>query len=263
MGPATTALNAQETTVKEVAQPLPSESGTNLPSLEAPEPSEIAAIVEQLNAPDFESREAASARIREWSGAHGEIVRTPLLQACKKSTSPEVRYRLFSALMDLASGIQPSSKPGFLGIQMMDQQVMIPSDKDGEPNQTTTSIMVMRCVAGTAAQRAGIRTGEHIVSVDDRKVASEGGETASAQFSEYIRSKAASMDVKLEIYSPRTKKVRKVTITLGERPEALEDLRYKKQLAESTVRKWLKEVRCEPINKQWDRASLASTASIQ
>ena len=107
-----------------------------------------------------------------------------------------MRYRIYGILLDLAQGMRPQSKPGFLGILMLDSILAFP---DGT---TKKSIIVRQVVAGTAAARSGLQINDHIVAVDGMKMqpGATVSDTASARFSEYIRGKAAQAEVELDVY---------------------------------------------------------------
>ena len=196
---------------------------------------ELEVTATALDASDFTERENASARIEELAVQHGSTVRDSLISIYKSSSSPEVRYRIYSILLNLAQGVRPDAKPGFLGIMMMDSKVTLP---DGT---NATSIIVRQVVAGSAAARSGLQPSDHIVAVDGKKMkpGTSTTDTASSRFSEYIRSKAAQAEVELEVYSARKRKLSNIRITLGERPDKYEDPRYKKNLANDVVKGWL------------------------
>lgn len=202
-----------------------------------PPPEELQPLALALDASAFAEREKATAGLRELALGHGIAMRPALVAIYREAKSPEVRYRVFGILLDLAQGLEPESKPGFLGIMMMDSSIVLP---DGT---TATSIMVRQVVPDSAAARGGLQLSDHIVAVDGKPVLPGNGinDTASAAFSEYIRSKPADIEVALDVYSPRKRAVQKLRITLGERPDQFEDVRYKRALAEDTVKEWVRQ----------------------
>lgn len=196
-------------------------------------------MVEQLDAPQFEQRESASRALRNAALSQKDAIQASLVACYKNATSPEVRYRLYRVLLDLADGMRPDAKPGFLGIMMMDSQVTLPGGNSAK------SIIVRQVVAGSAAARAGLKLMDHIIAVDGKpmEAGATPADTASFRFSEYIRSKPAQAEVELEVYSSRPGKVRKVIVTLGERPDQYQDQTYKRKLANDVVQGWLGESR--------------------
>jgi membrane-associated protease RseP (regulator of RpoE activity) len=201
-----------------------------------PGDAELAAMLKQLDASAFDERERASAVVREWALQHRDALKEQLLAAHRAAASPEVRYRIYNILLDLAVDARPDAKPGFLGIMMRDSEVTLPDGK------TATSIMVIQIVQDSAAARAGLQMNDHIVAIDgkDMQPGDTLTDTASARFSEYVRSKPAQAEVELTVFSQRRRTVSKIPITLGERPDALSNSdSYRKTLANDVVKEWL------------------------
>lgn len=203
-----------------------------------PTVSDLMQMVALLDVPEFEQRERASDALKSVALVHGDALRSPLVACYKNASSPEVRYRLYRVLLILADGMRPDAKPGFLGIAMLDSTVTLP---DGE---VAKSIIVRRVLEGTAADRSGLKLMDHIVKVDGKPM--EAGtdptdptDTASARFSEYIRTKPAQAEVKLDVYKSQTRKLAIVNITLGERPVEHVDQIYKSKIANDVVKGWL------------------------
>ena len=132
------------------------------PSTPLPGDAELAAMLKQLDASAFDERERASAVVREWAVQHRDALKEPLLAAHRAAGSPEVRYRIYNILLDLAADARPDAKPGFLGIMMRDSEVTLPDGK------TATSIMVIQIVPDSAAARAGLQMNDHIVAIDGK-----------------------------------------------------------------------------------------------
>ncbi|MEZ5328831.1 MAG: PDZ domain-containing protein, partial [Verrucomicrobiales bacterium] len=201
-----------------------------------PTDAELAAMVKQLDASAFDERERASAALRSQALQHRELMKEQLVKVYKADPSPEVRYRVYNILLDLAADARPDAKPGFLGIMMRDAEVSLPDGK------VATSISVMQVVQDSAAARAGLQVNDHIIAIDGREMQAGDGitDTASARFSEYVRGKPAQAEVELSVFSPRRRAVNKIQITLGERPDALSNSDYyKRTLANDVVKEWI------------------------
>ena len=202
---------------------------------------ELPRLIRDLDDESFKTREHASVRLAELAKSAGEeekaAMRAKLTRSYKRARGLDLRFRLYGALLKLADAETPDKKPGFLGIQMMDSIAVLPG------GQRVTSINVRMVIEDSAAETHGIKIHDHIVSLDGERF--ERGTSianmASARFGEKVRKRSVDSEVVLEVYTPRTRSLRKLTVKLGERPEYLRDSQQELTKSNNLVKEWLAE----------------------
>jgi len=206
------------------------------------EPAEaLAGVVRRLDDDAFPVRQAAQEELGRLVDEHEQALKPALLEKLVATGSPEVRFRLYGALLKLAKGATEKRKQGFIGIQMTDAEFAAP---DGKALQ---SILVRMVVPGSAAAEARLRIGTNIVGIDGKRFdPPEGEDTVSARFASYVRKKAAGEPVKLEVFSPGQQKPEVLLLKLGERPAeyAAMDLQDDSFLTD-TVETWIAEAKAK------------------
>jgi len=208
---------------------------------------EVWELVIQLDDDSFLTREKATVRLSQLaetgSAEEKETVRQELLKGYKATTSPEVRFRVYSVLLRLAGEVKPVRRPGFLGIQMQDSSVRLPG------GEVATTIKVLLVLKETAAMRRGIKVSDHIVSLDGKRFerATDPSNSASAQFGKIVRDLPVGSFVELEIYSARTRSLRKLDVMLGARPDEHITESFKRMMSNETVKAWLSQ---EPLEEK-------------
>ena len=131
------------------------------PEEKLPKPSakELQQLVGGLGAESFSLREKSQAALDKYASQYPKEVQKGLVSTYLEATDPEVRYRLGSVVFTAVSEDIPHS--GFLGILMTGSQTVL----DGR--KVVGSIRISQVLPKTAASRAGLRAGDHIVKVDE------------------------------------------------------------------------------------------------
>lgn len=163
-----------------------------------------------LASPSFQEREKGQAEIVEWARQQQKPPMDELLRQSRDAADPEVRLRCLNALKELVNDEYQRDGEGYIGIAMRDEVANVPGD--GKPRSVIRITMVQE---GTAAEEAGLRMNDLIVSMND-EIWHEG--EPSGPLRGKIRMMKPGTKTRLGIL--REDKVLKVEVTLRRRPVA-------------------------------------------
>ena len=167
------------------------------------------ALVAALASEDFREREEAQSQLAAWARAEPARAMEFLFLEHESIGDPEARLRIRDTLRELVvEDHQRNHGEGYVGIRMMELNVVIPGD-----NQPHTGIQIVEVVADSPADRAGLRLGDTIVSLEGLRWTGPGAPDA---FSAAVRKFKPRDKVKLEVL--RNGELRKVEVELGLRP---------------------------------------------
>ena len=169
-----------------------------------------ASLVASLVSDDFPEREKAEGELLKWVRSGGERRTDWLLRRLSEDEDPEVRERSLRVLREVVLEQLESKRPGFLGISMVAIEL---TDAAGggygiEVGQTTD---------GSPAERAGLKPGDVIVSLNGQKWASD---QAPLRFAEVVGGKGAGDRIALEVLRAPDGGRERVEIILAARPWA-------------------------------------------
>lgn len=167
-----------------------------------------------LGSDSFQERSSAEERLGAWAEGNGKVAKDWLAASMEATEDPEVKQRLRKVLKDLVVGEAIATGPGYVGIQMAPAQVMVPGE-----DRLSGGVMIQAVVPGTPGERAGLKPGDVIVSLDGRKLAVE---EAVDEFREGVASKRPGTKVKFGVL--REGEVRIVEVALAPKPLALPEL---------------------------------------
>lgn len=167
---------------------------------------QVEPLLKDLGSPDFETREAASKKIE----AIGPAAFTALSRHYYSNRDYEVRLRIQDIVKKQYLWHTLLKRKGFMGVQYQAYTGRpIASDE--------TAIIISRVEPGHAAQAAGLRPRDLIVSVDDKPI-----NDVIEDFAEYIQDQGAGGKLVLGIIrrdqSQQTIRRIEVTLTLQARP---------------------------------------------
>jgi len=186
----------------------PATVGSSAPTLGSTEPrDDIERWIRQLSDADFETREAADAKLRKIG-----IDRIDRLAEVYQTIDDyEAKVRIQRIAEYIYFWDRVIGKNGFLGIS---HQVYVPSPR-GDPrvDPGKTAFKIVQVIPDTAAERAGLRKGDLIVSVDGIKLAEGAG---PANFAELIRHKLPGAELMFEFFRGDEHITKRVAI--GHRP---------------------------------------------
>lgn len=167
-----------------------------------------------LGSESFRERSAAEERLGRWAGENGERAKDWLATSMDATADPEVKRRLRKVLKGVVVEDEIASGPGYVGIQMAPAQIMLPGEK-----RLRGGVSVQFVVPGTPGERAGLRPGDTIVSLEGRKWSVE---KAIDGFREAVSERRPGARVKLGVL--RDGKVLTVEVELAPKPLALPEL---------------------------------------
>lgn len=181
--------------------------------IEAKSPEELTTL---LGHQRFRIRELAGKRLKELLATTPDKVTDACYQAYTSQADPEIRMRAREVLLDHVVREQGGASRGFVGIGLMLHAFF---DKDGK---IQFAVKVSQVVPGTPAEKAGIKMGDLITSVDGVSLADKEGDQ---RFMDIVGNKGAGKQVTLKFTrEEQGKQVDKtVELTLAPRPAMLGD----------------------------------------
>lgn len=157
-------LGAGEDEQASTPQPEPAAAKADQPAPVSIDKAHVAALVAKLGDQQWTTREDAE---KELVGLGPDVL--PILDKyLPVAKDPEVLQRLERVFRDLTPQSQyagDDARPGFLGIQLD----VVVNDADPRLGERENGVLVMGVVADTAAEKAGLREGDLIVSLDGSK----------------------------------------------------------------------------------------------
>ncbi len=238
------ALEEPEAPVGGEDSPIAPEEG---PALPEPRLAELRHLVGGLASESFAVREGAQAALARYAEEHPDAVKRGLAEVYMSSQDPEQRYRLAEVIYDAV--VEEMAHSGFLGIMMHERPLLV-------QGKQSASILVREVGKGSAADRAGLRPGDHILQVDDlrfmpnnRPVPGGAGLLASStyspnmtRFKSYIEQQKKGAEVNLKVIRSAggAEDVMDVKVKLGKRPRDLMEPAERLE-EEQFFEKWLKE----------------------
>ena len=166
----------------------------------------VAALVRRLASADYTEREEADERLRTIGMAAVE----ELARAYCDTDDFETRIRIQRIVEQVFFWDRVLGKNAFLGIQ---HTVYIPPGPDPRIPQGRVTFEIRQVIPGTAADRAGLRSGDIILSVDGNTLPQ--GADARA-FADLIRFKLPGTPVAIEFFRGDARVV--MQVALGHRP---------------------------------------------
>lgn len=171
------------------------------------------ALVDSLGSEAFKERIKAQTDLSRWALEKPAVSQPWLFREMEATGDPEVRFRLREVLKGAVVAEHQKDGPGYVGISMLDVEVMIPGKKGPEPR---AGVSVGRVQPDTPASRAGLQVGDVVVSVGKLKW-TDG--RASTGFQNAIMKHKPGDKVELGIL--RGGELKKVEVTLSARPMGL------------------------------------------
>ncbi|HNO76530.1 MAG TPA: PDZ domain-containing protein [Phycisphaerae bacterium] len=200
--------------------PAVTSKGQSAPARSAPDPKQydqlnlgfdnapddqVEPLIEQLGSPDFETREAASKQLEDI----GPAAFAALSRHYYSNRDFEVRLRIEQIVKNQYLWHTLLKHNGFMGVQYSPH-----TGTPFDPNQPV--ILIGSVEAGHAAQKAGLRQGDVIASIDQHPI----GEIED--FAEYIKKKGVGGKLALTIIRrdpfDHTLTSKELTLVLGARP---------------------------------------------
>lgn len=213
------------------------------------------ALVASLGSEDFKERIKAQTDLSRWALEKPAVSKPWLFRELEATEDPEVRFRLREVLKGAVVAEHQKDGPGYVGIGMLDVEVMVPGKDGPEPR---AGVSITRVQADTPASRAGLLAGDVVVSVDQLKW-TEG--IASTGFQEAIMKHKPGDKVELGIL--RGAELKKVEVTLAARPMGLPEAAKGQQFQLQGVQ-GLQGIPGIRLNlMQWDEAELKAMEEKQ
>lgn len=169
-------------------------------------PNSIEEVVPLLGSESYETRQKSSQKLLELAKADPKKHAKTLAKFYYTNKNPEVRSRLKTTLNDLYNEKFVPEAPGYLGVMHEVNQVELKGAKQA-------SILVLRVVAGTAAQKAGLQAGDNILAIDELDLAKIPAHQVRDRFSRQIKQAKANTVIKIKIL--RKQKVVEISAKLG------------------------------------------------
>lgn len=190
----------------------------------------------------FSERESAQAELTEWSMRHPKAATPALLKLSESDDDPEVRKRALNVLRALGDADYLSDGQGYLGIRMLEELIEV-----GEDGNERFGIRVVDVMEGSPAQKADLRRGDLIISLDG-KGWERGG--AVTEFGDTVAAKKPLVDMILMVKRAEPAAIA-ITVKLGKRPVADlqmagDDLRLlEEQAKQRHFKDWLRKQQAE------------------
>ncbi|MGJ8634776.1 MAG: PDZ domain-containing protein [Luteolibacter sp.] len=163
-------------------------------------------LVSGLVADDFAERGDAEDALYEWGRITGQAALESIAKAAKSSEEPEMRERSISVLKRLSDEDYMSEGSGYLGISMNEGVFMVDEDQ--------IAILVTSVVKGTPAEKAGLKAGDGILTLNGE--AWEGVEATKALHERIMGMKPRDV-AKMMIFRAGEKPF-ELKVVLGRRP---------------------------------------------
>ena len=146
--------------VQVLPQPTGAEPPTQSPEVQLAEPTveDLQKIATGLASESFQIREKSQAALAKYARQYPEKVKEGLAPSYLESVDAEVRFRLAEVIYDAV--VDEMEHSGFLGIIMLTSAITV-------DNRLVSSIQVSQVLRNSAAARAGVRSGDQIIQVDD------------------------------------------------------------------------------------------------
>lgn len=125
-----------------------------------PKPEAVEAEVERLGAAKQETRERAQAVLGDWAAQYPRFMLISLARAYRDVEDVEVEFRLREVLKPLALVYRFGGAPGFLGVNLAEREL-----EGGRK-----AILLQRVHPGLAAEKAGLKQGDLIVSFEGQAI---------------------------------------------------------------------------------------------
>ena len=200
---------------------------TEVEPLAEPTKEALQQLVGGLASESFEIRERAHAALDKYAAQFPEVLRESLSKDYIDSVDPEVRYRLAEVIYDAV--VEDMEHSGFLGIIMLSSSVQV----DGK---VLASIQVNKVLLNSAASRAGLRSGDQIIQVDEmtfdaapikrpQQFRARADAPNLLKFKDYIGGKkhGAKVHLKIQRVVNRQLRIIEVDVRLGRRTRELMD----------------------------------------
>lgn len=195
---------------------------------ERPSRAEVAAVVEKLGAAGLEAREGAQRRLEVWTEAYPRFMLDALVEAYAEVRDVEVELRLREVLRPPAMLYLFNGAPGFMGVNLEAQNL-----EDGRKG-----IGLRNIHPGLAADKAGLRAGDVVVSLEGRTFEEMGGVPG---FSDTIAASAPGSLVEMAVR--RGEREFSVRVKLVVRPEHLRRSSSRRQDRQKQFQAWLRDLR--------------------
>ncbi len=169
-----------------------------------------------LKSEEFRKREAAQEELIAWARLEPEPAMDLLFQQSRVADDPEVRERCLAILRELVNDEYAKDGEGFIGIAMMDEELVQP--ENAKPRGV---IRVTSVIRDSAAAKAGLKFNDLILGFDDH-VWNE--KLISLPFREKIRELKPNSKITLNIL--RDGKPMNLLVILGRRPLTADNLRF-------------------------------------
>ena len=199
-------------------------------------------LVKGLSSEEFAKREAAQAELLEWARKSTKSAASELVRLSEGDDDPEIRKRALQVLRALADADYLSEGQGYLGILMQEEFL-----EAGQEGNGKAGIRVLDVMKGSPAEKADLRRGDLIVSLDGKGWQGVGVVT---EFGNTVSAKKPLVEVTLMVKRGEPDPIA-VTMKLGKRP--VPDLRMaggdlgllEDQAKERHFKEWLRQQQAE------------------
>ena len=218
---------------------------SNEVQLAEPKAEDLQKIASGLASESFKIREKSQAALAKYARQFPNKVKEGLAPSYLESVDAEVRYRLAEVIYDAV--VDEMEHSGFLGIIMLNSAITV-------NKKMVSSIQVSQVLKDSAAARAGVRSGDQIIQVDELTfdgvprarqpgaVAGRFRTSASLElFKDYIggRKKGTKVTLKLQRNVGGKPRMLEVDVRLGRRTrDLMED--HERVQEERFFDQWLK-----------------------
>ncbi len=183
-----------------------------VPAFSSEQDAEFQSLLEGLASEVFQERVAAEESLRAWAMRQRDGGKNLLAGKMERSEDPEVTSRLRQVLMEAVVRDEMAAGPGYVGIAPAD--LSIPGGKGGERG----AVSVLFVAPGTPGERAGLKPGDVIISLDGGQW--EVGKAADA-FRAGIAAKRPGTKVRFEVLRIEDAQPGEIEVELAPRPLVL------------------------------------------